>query len=83
VPTGLGRCQLLLCGSGNGLCLLDWRRLLCCLSGLTELNGNAWSRNRRAAVQATLERIACRKATPQMDLRSAVVRVRKDFGCPW
>jgi hypothetical protein len=61
----------MVCGRGSGLGQSDWGGLLSGpgLSGVTELNGLAWSPDRRAAVLATLERVARREATPHVDLR--------------
>ena len=65
----------MVCGRGSGLEPSDWGGLLSGpgLSGVTELNGLAWSPDRRAAVQATLERVARRKATPHVHYRTSVV----------
>ena len=64
----------MVCGRGSGLGPSDWGGLLSGpgLSGVTELNGLAWSPDRRAAVQATLERVARREATPHVDLRCSL-----------
>ena len=64
----------MVCGRGSGLGPSDWGGLLSGpgLSGVTELNGLAWSPDRRAVVQATLKRVARRQATPHVDLRCSL-----------
>ncbi len=60
-------------GRGNGLGTSDWGELLSgpALSNLTELNGLAWSPERQGVVLSNLGRVARRRATSHLDLRSS------------